>query len=166
LEQQVIAYKFLRGDRRAPFTGFPWPVDEWITAGTADACRTGIHACRPADLPYWLGRQLWEIELGGEIRERARKVVAERGRLIRPVDSWTPRLLDEFVDDLLRRTRLRFGSIPTVSGYVGDIHRFRAQRRIGLAAFAAARAAEVYEGPRGYDVERARQARWLARAIN
>ena len=63
---------------------------------------------------------------------------------------------------MLERTRRRFGSVPVLSGYVVDIERFRATGRTGLAAFAAARAAEWSAGPRGYERERARQAQWLA----
>ena len=158
----MIAYKFLRDGEIAPFTAFVWPVDEWVEAGTVDACRGGIHACRTRDLPFWLGRHLWEIELAGEIVEQERKVVAERGRLLRRLSEWTPELLDEFMDDLLRRTRRRFGGVAVSGGYIGDIQRFRAERRVDLAALAAARAAERNTGPRAYDAERARQARWLA----
>lgn len=157
----MIAYKFLRDGEVAPFTGFSWPIDEWVEAEAVDVCRDGIHACRLDDLPFWLGRRLWEIELAGEIVELERKVVAQRGRLLRRLSEWTPELLDEFVDDLLRRTRRRFGGVAVAGGYVSDIQRFRAQRRVGLAALAAARAAEWNAGPRAYDEERARQARWL-----
>jgi hypothetical protein len=157
----LIAYKFLRDGEVAPFTGFAWPIDEWVEAETVDVCRSGIHACRLRDLPFWLGRHLWEIELAGEIVEQERKVVAHRGRLVRRLSEWTPELLDEFVDDLLLRTRRRFGAVAIAGGYVADIQRFRAQRRVGLAALAAARAAEWNAGPRAYDEERARQAHWL-----
>lgn len=157
----MIAYKFLHDGQVAPFTGFAWPVNEWVEAETVDVCRGGVHACRPRDLPFWLGRHLWEIELAGEIVEQERKVVAQRGRLLRRLSEWTPDLLDEFVDDLLRRTRRRFGAVAVAGGYVADIQRFRTQRRVGLAALAAARAAEWNAGPRAYDEERARQARWL-----
>lgn len=158
----MIAYKFLADGAVAPFTGFRWPVDQWVVAEALAPCREGIHACRARDLPYWLGRELWEIELDGKILEQERKVIAERGRLVRRRTEWTPELLDEFVADLLQRTRLRFGSVPFVSGYVADIQRFQAQRRVGLAAFAAARAAELHGGPSAYEQERRRQAGWLA----
>ena len=123
-----------------------------------------IHACRPRDLPFWLGRHLWEIELAGEILEQERKVVAQRGRLLERLSAWTPELLDEFMDDLLRRTRRRFGAVAVAGGYVADIQRFR---RSGASAWraAAARAAERHAGPRAYDEERARQARWLGERL-
>jgi hypothetical protein len=158
----VRALKFLGEGHVAPFTGLRWPVGEWVEARAVDPCREGVHALRARDLPYWLGRELWEIELDGEIVEQDRKVVASRGRLVRRIDAWTPALLDTFADDLLRRTKLRVGHIASVGGYVGDIARYRAQRRYGLAAFAAARAAEVSGGAADYDRERRRQAEWLA----
>jgi hypothetical protein len=158
----VRALKFLGEGRVAPFTAFRWPVGEWVEAASVDPCRDGVHALRPEDLPYWLGRELWEIELDGEIVEQERKVVASRGRLVRRIDAWTIALLDEFADDLLRRTKLRVGYLPNLSGYADDIARFRSQRRYGLAAFAAARAAELNGGAADYDHERRRQAEWLA----
>jgi hypothetical protein len=161
----VIAFKFLDEDGSAPFTGFRWPVDEWIDAGVVEPCRAGIHALRVRDLPYWLGAQLWEIELAGEIVEQERKLVARRGRLIRRRDEWNRALLDAFAGDVLARTRRRFGSVPILSGYVADIERFRAQGRIGLAAFAASRAAELSGGQRGYERERLRQVAWLAERL-
>ena len=161
----MIAFKFLDEDGTAPFTGFRWPVGEWLDAGCIEPCRSGIHAVRPRDLPFWLGRELWEIELDGEIFEQERKVVARRGRLTRRREEWTRELLDEFTADCLARARRKFGSVPTLSGFVADIERFRADGRTGLAAFAAARAADLAGGPRAYERERRRQAAWLAERL-
>jgi hypothetical protein len=82
----VIAYKFLGDDRVAPFTRFQWPKAEWVEAEAVEAeaveaCRSGVHACRPRQLPYWLGRELWDPgsaaqvahsprNLGGDLRKR------------------------------------------------------------------------------------------------
>jgi hypothetical protein len=158
----VIALKVLDQDARAPFTGFRWPVGEWLDAGEVEPCRSGIHALRPRDLPYWLGAQLWEIELDGEIVVQERKLVARRGRLVRRRDEWNPELLDDFAVDVFGRTRRAYGSVPVLSGYVADIERFRSGGRVGLAAFAAARAAERHGGPAAYERERLAQAAWLA----
>jgi hypothetical protein len=161
----MIAYKFLADGAVAPFTGFRWPVGEWVDAGAIEPCISGIHACTVEHLPYWLGRELWEIELDGDIVRQARKLVAARGRLVRRHDAWNGDVRAEFATDVLERTRLRFGSVPVLSGYVADIERFRATGRVGLAAFAAARAAEWSSGPRAYERERARQAGWLAERL-
>jgi hypothetical protein len=51
-----------------------------------------------------------------------------------------------------------------LGGYVADIDRFRASDPHGFAAFAAARA-ELSGGPAAYEVERRRQAAWLAERL-
>lgn len=158
----MIAYKFLDEGRVARFTRFRWPEGEWVEAEAVVPCRSGVHACRVRDLPFWLGRELWEVELDGDVREDERKVVALRGRLTRRIDAWDAATADELAADVLARTRRRFGSVPVVSGFVADIQRFRATNRVPLAAFAAARAAGLSGGPRAYEQERARQAEWLA----
>jgi hypothetical protein len=158
----VIAYKFLDAGGLAPFTGFRWPVGEWVDEGAAEPCRRGIHALRPRDLPFWISEQLWEIELEGDVFTEGRKVVAPRGRLLRRRDDWTPEVVQSFIDDCLARTRAKFGSVPRLSAFLYDIERFRAEGRLPLAAFAAAHAAELHSGPRAYERERLRQAAWLA----
>ena len=158
----VIAYKFLKAGRAAPFTGFVWPVDEWVEARHVETCRGGIHACRIQHLPIWMGAELWEIELDGEVVEEARKLVATRGRLTHRIDRWNDELLEEFGAFCVERTRKSVGFLPVTSGYVADVERFVAQRRYAIAGFAAARAAEVRDGPTGYDRERELQAAWLA----
>ena len=69
----MIGFKFLRSDGTSPFTGFRWPLPDgtpgaWVDA-EVDPCRSGIHACRQRDLPLWLGRRLFEVELAGTIVE-------------------------------------------------------------------------------------------------
>jgi sirohydrochlorin ferrochelatase len=96
----VIAYKFLRPDGTSVFTRYTWPLPDdgpgpWVDA-EVDPCRSGIHACRRADLPLWLGRSLYEIELEGEVREEATKVVAPRARLLRRIDAWDESTRDEY----------------------------------------------------------------------
>jgi hypothetical protein len=165
LERGVIAYKFLDAGGLAPFTGFRWPVREWVDAGAAQPCRSGVHALRPRDLPFWLAAELWELELDGEVVTQARKLVARRGRLLRRREDWTPQFVNAFVGDCLARTRAKFGSVPGLSAFVLDVERFRAQGRFPLAAFAAAHAAELSGGPRAYERERLRQAAWLAEGL-
>lgn len=158
----MIAYKFLAAGALGPFTGFRWQAGEWVDAVAADPCRRGVHACRTHDLPIWLDDELWEVELEGAVVEQERKLVAQRGRLTRRVDAWTPEAALAFGRFCARRTRLRVGFVPGLSGFVGDVDRFVAQGRIAIAGFAAARAAELRDGPAAYDAERAAQASWLA----
>lgn len=161
----MIAYKFLKAGRIAPFTGFPWPVDNWVEAESVETCRGGIHACRVQHLPIWMGAELWEIELGGNVIEQTRKLAAERGRLIRRIDEWNDDLLERFGRFCIERTRRRVGFLPVTSGYVVDVERFVAQRRFAIAGFAASRAAEHRDGREGYDRERGLQATWLAERL-
>jgi hypothetical protein len=160
--RKLIAYKFLGPGTVGRFSGFRWRSGEWVDADRSERCRYGIHACRIKDLPVWLDSELWEIELTGDILEGDRKIVAPRGHLTRPIEKWTPALASEFGRFCARRTRRRVGFLPSLAGYVGDVDRFVAQGRIPIAAFAAARAAELCDGPRAYDAERLAQAEWLA----
>ena len=162
MARKLIAYKFLAPGSVGPFSGYRWQADAWVEIDSAQPCRNGIHACRVEHLPMWLDTELWEIELGGEIIEGKRKLVAQRGRLVRPIEGWTSELATEFGRSCARRTRKRVGFLPVVGGYVADVERFVAQGRIPLAAFAAARAAELSAGPAAYEVERRAQAHWLA----
>jgi len=165
VEPRVTAYKFLGDGSVSPFAGFRWPVGEWVEATAADPCRRGIHACRVQDLPFWLGRELWEIELDGGIVVHERKIVAPRGRLVRRLTDWNRELLEEFGAGVLARARTRFGAVAVLSGYVGDIQNHLTSGRVPLAAFAAARAAELSGGPAEYERERLRQAAWLAERL-
>jgi hypothetical protein len=92
----VIAYKFLRADGTSVFTGFRWELPNGGPAHWVDAriepCRSGIHACRVSDLPLWVGRDLWEVELRGEIAEQRSKLVASCGRLLRRIEAWNGEL--------------------------------------------------------------------------
>src|SRR5436305_6688984 len=91
LAAHMTAYKFLAADGTAIQSRFRWPVGEWVEA-EVDPCRSGIHACRVSDLPYWLAPVLFEIELGGDVVVDGLKIVAPRGRLTRRVDAWNAEL--------------------------------------------------------------------------
>ncbi len=104
---RVVAYKFLASDRTAPFSRVRWPGPGadggWVVASApVGACHRAVHACRARDLAYWLDRRLWRVELAGEITQSATKIVAERGRLLEPVDGW-PEAGLAFVEDCLTR---------------------------------------------------------------
>jgi hypothetical protein len=59
-------------------------------------CVTGVHACRIADLPYWLDEELWEIELAGAVERGGKKLVAARGRLLRRIGAWDDAAMSDF----------------------------------------------------------------------
>lgn len=89
-------WKFLRAGAVSPFTGYVWEPQKWVdamsatTPGRVSPCLAGIHACRTADLPYWLNDELWQIDLGHPVVELDDKLVAPRARLVAQVEGWTP----------------------------------------------------------------------------
>ena len=62
------------------------------------ACRNGIHACRPSDLPWWLADELWEIELDGHVQLDEHKIIAPAGRLRSRIEAWTPACAQDYAD--------------------------------------------------------------------
>jgi hypothetical protein len=108
----VRAYKFLEHGAIGPFSRFAWPLPDdgapgaWVTAEPPPAtCRSGIHACRVRDLPWWLSDELWEAELSGPIALAAHKATAAHGRLVARVAAWTPECAAELGDACAWRTR-------------------------------------------------------------
>ena len=166
MEARLIAYKFLHADGTTIFSDFRWPLPrggrpgEWIEA-PVDPCRSGVHACRWIDLPYWVGPALYEVELSGEIVEQRSKVVASRGRILRRIGGWDDATRDEYTPmcadrahELARRAK------RPLQDWAED-----AQAAVpegpALLGFIAARIAEEVDGLEGYHRERQAQARWL-----
>ena len=168
----MIGYKFLRADGTSVFTGFRWPLPEagqpgsWVEStgggkGTVAPCRSGIHACRPADLPPWIGEVLYEVELAGEIVEQPSKVVAGRGRLLRRIEAWNDRLRDAFTRMCADRAHeIAHGGSPLLDHWDAYVER-SVRGGPALLGFMAARIGEVRWGRSAYLAERARQAEWL-----
>jgi hypothetical protein len=105
----MLAYKFLRAGRVGPFSGFRWPgPGVWVRTGAdLGQCRSGIHACRTGDLPWWLGEELWVVELQGNVRFEKHKMVAAAGRLRSRIERWTPARAQEYADACAWRARDR-----------------------------------------------------------
>jgi hypothetical protein len=143
----VIAYKFLRPGRRGPFSDFAWPQGEWVEAdGPLEECRSGIHACRPGQLAYWLGPELWELELDGEIVEAPLKLVARRGRLARPVAAWDDAARLELGEECVRRIA-RYAVLELRElGLEGDGERLEHAGTVAELAAVASRVAETARG--------------------
>ena len=163
----MIAYKFLRPDGTSVFTRFTWPLPDdgpgpWVDAGV-DPCRSGIHACRRADLPLWLGRALYEIELEGEVQEEATKVVAPRGRLLRRIDAWDTSTRDEYTRMCADRAHelARAADLADWDAVVEP----SVPEGPALLGFVAARIAESISGADAYHAERRHQADWLAERL-
>jgi hypothetical protein len=115
----LLAYKFLRRDRIGPFSRFRWPEPGvWVQAGGPQAvCRSGIHACRAQDLPWWLSEELWEVELRGDVRATGHKVIAPAGCLRSRVEDWTPACAQEYADACAWRARDRAVQALRLAGH-------------------------------------------------
>jgi hypothetical protein len=115
----MIAYKFLRSGRTGPFSAFQWPEPGvWVRpVQEPAACRRGIHACRPRDLPWWLADELWEIELEGRVQIDEHKIVAPAGRLRSQIEAWTPACAQEYADACAWRAHERAVQALTRAGH-------------------------------------------------
>jgi hypothetical protein len=167
LEAVVIAYKFLRPEGTGVFTGFHWPLPNggpgaWVEA-PVDPCRSGIHACRPRDLPLWVARALYEVELDGEILEQPMKVVASRGRLVRRVEAWDDATRDAYTRLCADRAHelARGASLHDWEAVIEP----SVPEGPALLGFVAARIAEEISGVEAYYAERARQTDWLVERL-
>ena len=162
----MIAYKFLRRDGSGPFTRHPWPLPAggafgaWVEAPVVP-CRSGVHALRLQDLPLWLGRDLYVVELDGEIVEERTKVVAPRARLRRRIDDWDDAARDDFTRDCADRAhQLVREAGPGFEDWDAVVEPSTAEGP-ALLGFVAARIAEARGGIDAYHSERARQVAWL-----
>jgi hypothetical protein len=163
----VLAYKCLRPGRIAPFSGYTWPLGEWVEGGAPALCVRGVHACRTEDLPYWLTQELWEIELEGDVRRERRKLVAERGRLVRRIEGWAPASAARFADACVARAderaqRATGEHAERIAELARDAARNAARGKGALVGYIAARVAELDVGVAGYAEERRAQAGWFA----
>lgn len=165
----MIAYKFLRPDATSPFTRFRWGLPDggpgsWIEA-PVEPCRSGIHACRAADLPLWLGGVLYEIELDGEIVAEPMKLVASRARLLRRIEAWDDALRNSYTRMCADRAHeLAVATAPPLPEWDAVIEPSTAEGP-ALLGFVAARIAEERGGRAAYHQERRRQARWITERL-
>ena len=163
------AYKFLHADGTSLFAGLRWPLPEggpgrWVTA-PARPCRSGVHACRSADLPLWLGRSMYEIELEGDILEQPTKIIASRGRLVRKIQTWDEDAQSEYVQMCADRAHeLALSTAPTLDDWDAVVEPSRPEGP-ALLGFIAARIAERRQGTQAYHSERALQTDWLVHRL-
>jgi len=187
----VIAYKFLAQGAVSPFTGFRWPgPGEWVgaPAGRDDAW---VHACRPADLPYWLDDELWRVELGEPVRAARYQVAAPQARLVSRIVGWDPALGRDYARACALRARdLALSQLtPALRGALDGLDDLQAiadavqgTRAASMAAgyvsdgahnalhvgpattsyIACVLASTLGGGLAAFEAERAWQARWLA----
>jgi hypothetical protein len=176
----MIAYKFLSDEGLGRFSEARWPLPvagapgAWLEASLPLApCVRGIHALRACDLPFWLDRQLYEIELAGEIVAAASMVVAQRGRLVRRVDAWNEASWAALGDFCKQRTQANAERVAAQAPHELTRARFfvsEVDTFIGLGAYptaiyvaaVAAHVASPIAPEAAYQAERAEQARFLA----
>jgi hypothetical protein len=175
MEIAMRAYKVLR-DGRSEFTGWQWPLPspeqpgEWVRAcGSIALCVNGIHASTSQQLPHWLGTDIWEIELGGNIVREEAALVASQGRLLRRVEAWDQSMRRRFVEMCLHRARGIADGYPAGAGLVAKVEHTLSWAGAAPAGYftamlAGARTSGAHRGA-DYDAaflrERAHQAGWL-----
>jgi hypothetical protein len=139
----MIAYKFLGMGAVGPFTGFRWPVPPgeepgpWVDApGPLEPCRSGVHGCSAAFLPYWINQELWIVELAEPVLNPGSILVAPRGRLLRHVAAWASER-HSFAEACARRTRDGAVAFLRDAGWEGqaeELARAGALEEVGHAA--------------------------------
>jgi hypothetical protein len=131
----VIAYKFLSAGAVAPFTGYRWPVPgptgagAWVEApdGRLDH---GIHACRTADLAFWLEAELWRAELSDPVAAGQRQIIARRGRLLERVSAWSEASARSFAEACIWLARDRAVRSSRATGFEAEAERLAACREL------------------------------------
>jgi len=160
----MSAYKFLTADGHGLFSRFAWPVQDglpgpWVES-EIEPCRTGIHACRKDDLPYWIAPALYEIEVDAPIEAHEIKVVAGRGRLLRRIDAWDASRRDAYGQMCFARAH------ELISASEGLFDDWAPTSEIAFAesarlGFIAATIAQLIGGVGAHLEERRRQSEWL-----
>jgi hypothetical protein len=161
------AYKFLAADGTGIFTGFAWPLPNgspgaWVTS-EVELCRSGVHACRPADLSYWVAPALYEIELDGETVEAGMKVIAPRARLVRRIETWNDATREGYSQMCIARAGELAAAAPELTPWSPPPE--AAAAGPALMGYIAARLAEASGGVQAYVDERARQSAWLTERL-
>lgn len=177
------AYKFLQAGSVGRFSGRAWPAPfAWVSAESGiDLCRSGVHACRPGDLSYWLDDELWRVELAGEVTEAEHIVVASRARLLERVADWNPSTAQRFAFACAERAQGYADQAAALGGPAAAAAAVAAassvehaqlyadgRRAISFAAFAsysASVAAGYFDPVRGPDGERELQTAWLVKTL-
>ncbi len=77
----MCAFRFLAEDRWDPIAGLAWG-DQWAEL-------PGGLIAYPIDaLHYWIAPELWQVEVGGRVVQRAFSVSADRARVVSRVGTW------------------------------------------------------------------------------
>jgi hypothetical protein len=174
----MIAWKFLRSGAVGPFSGLRWPAPSgalpgpWVEAHAPPAqCRSGIHACRVEDLSFWIGPELWVVELAGEVIEGVDGVIAVRARLLAEIEAWRKGGGAEFAAACARRASELAGGASgdrsaLLRAYAADLAHFAGRCDWNCAAYigcvAAAKAVDPGRANASFLAERLWQGEWIA----
>ena len=174
------AYKVLNGGR-SEFTGLQWPLPaagrpgQWVHAnGPLALCVNGIHASTTEQLPHWLGAEIWEIELDGDVVVADAALVASSARLVRRIDAWDELARRRFAQACLERACAIAERYPAGEGLVDNVrYAINSAAAAPAGYWTAVLAGESDTGRRAgrdYDEaflrERAIQAQWLRRELD
>lgn len=165
-----LAYKFTRPGALSPFTGFEWPVGEWVEVeGEVGLCANGIHACRVEALPRWIDEELWRIEVDEVEEEREGVVIARRGRLIERIDAWDDEASRELARSCAARAREFAERVqdPLVHARTTMIAAIAEGPDPSATALSMYTTAHMFDDvePGSYYDERRRQADWLRQRL-
>ena len=173
----MLAYKCLGDGGRSTVSGFRWPLPERGRPGTwveverdLVLCRNGVHACTVRQLPHWLGKELWVVELGGQVVDVDGIFVSSRARLVRAIAAWSADARTDFARTCVTRVQ-EAAPHGQYTGELEDMNGFAQSADAVAAGYVAAvvrgKAAagglsDGVEFDRGYLDERAAQSQWLA----
>lgn len=178
----MIAFKFLRPDALAIFSGRSWQPPQpgeagpWVEAGDGPLlpCVNGIHASAPHDLAFWLAEELWQVELEGETIDGPQAIVSRRGRLLHRVEGWNAEAALALARACLQRAAAAVAaageSAPGAArSYVREAQGFIDRGDGVVAAYASALAvsalAPVAEADAAFRAERREQSLLLAQQL-
>lgn len=160
LLHRVHADKYVRPGGVAPFSGFHWEPGGWVRADAAQPCERGVHACRVEDLPFWIHRELWQVELDDAVVEHGHKVEAPGERLVRRLKRWneeSERALAGRVGDYAASRP----ADPQAAELDEDGARYAETGRANIVIYIAAVADERAGGAEARQAERAWQTDWF-----
>ena len=95
------------------------PVNGCGSPGRWSCASRGIHACTADQLPQWLGSEIWEVELGGEIVSEGPALLSSQARLRHRLEQWDADAQSRFALDCAERAR---AVIAPLSGRRGAVH--------------------------------------------
>jgi len=78
-------YKVLDKSQNSCFGGNHfWEVGKWYeVSGELIPCQNGFHFCQAKDLLKWIGEEIWEAQVEGEVIDFDDKLIARRARITR-----------------------------------------------------------------------------------